>query len=180
MIIMITLFVFSGISTGPPDPSIHEVRALFDQATKEKTACYELIRQLESCHSIHNPVFAGYLACATMMRAKYAFNPLRKLTYFSKGKDMLQKCLEANPQHVELRFLRFTIQCNAPAFLGYHDHIPDDQTFLLQSIPLLKDQELKKIITDYMILSGRMKADGNECIMPSGSGKPSLHVLKSD
>ncbi|MEP6596944.1 MAG: hypothetical protein ABJA71_13410 [Ginsengibacter sp.] len=36
---------------------------------------------------------------------------------------MLDKAMDADAENVELKFLRFTIQTNVPAFLGYSDSI---------------------------------------------------------
>lgn len=85
-----------------------------------------------------------------MLMAKYVFNPFSKFSYFKKGKNMLEKAVHADKNNIELRFLRYTIQTNIPAFLGYNDDLETDRLFLKQSLANVKEPELKKIITTYL------------------------------
>lgn len=91
-------------------PSKSEVRSAFQKAAIEERSCSGLIKMLEVYNENNNPLLAGYKACATMMMAKYVFNPFTKLSYFSKGKSLLEKCIKADKQNIELRFLRYTVQ----------------------------------------------------------------------
>ena len=93
----------------------------------------------------------GYRGGATMLMAKHAFNPFSKLSYFKKGKLMLESAINADHTNVELRFLRYTIQTNVPGFLNYNSDKNLDRTFISQSLPKLKDQELKKIISEFLL-----------------------------
>lgn len=92
----------------------------------------------------------GYRAGATMLMAKHSLNPFNKLSYFKKGKTMLEKAIQAENNNVELRFLRYTIQTNVPSFLGYSSELIKDRSFLQQSVAGVRDAELKKIITAYL------------------------------
>ena len=85
-----------------------------------------------------------------MIMAKHVFNPFSKLSYFNKGKLILEKAIQAEGKNVELRFLRYSIQTNVPAFLGYKSNLKNDYNFLKQAIPGIKDSVLKKIITSYL------------------------------
>jgi hypothetical protein len=92
----------------------------------------------------------GYRACATMLMAKHVFNPFSKLSYFKRGRDILEKAIKADRDNIELRFLRYTIQTNVPAFLNYDQFKELDRLFLVNSISKLNDQKLKKIIIAYL------------------------------
>lgn len=84
-----------------------------------------------------------------MMMAKHVVNPFAKLSYFKKGKNMLEKAIEADSENVELRFLRYAAQTNAPSFLGYDDHIAGDKKFLLQTGDSI-DKTLKNFISSQL------------------------------
>jgi hypothetical protein len=131
-------------------PSLKSVRILYQKAPVQKESCKKLIEILSPYQSDTSPLFAGYNGCATMMMAKYTFNPFTKLSYFKTGKHLLENAIEADMDNVELRFLRFAVQTQIPSFLRYSNSIDMDKTFLLQSLPLLKDDDLKKMITDYL------------------------------
>ncbi len=65
----------------------------------------------------NEPLFLGYHGASQMMMAKHVGNPFKKLSYFNKGKDMYTAAINADPRNVELRFLRFSVQAEAPGFL---------------------------------------------------------------
>lgn len=134
-----------------------EVRTEFQKAAAEEKPCRDLIRLLQDYNEKNNPLLAGYRACATMMMAKYVFNPLTKLSYFSKGRSLLEKCIAADKQNIELRFLRYCVQRKAPFFLNYNSAIKEDRAILINSVPGLKDQGLKKMITRFLTIENTLK-----------------------
>ncbi len=148
-LIFILLITFSA-NCFAKTPSLDEVRLLYQKAVRGKAACQKLTAILHPYNEENNPLLGGYRACATMVMAKHTINPLRKLSYFSKGKQLLEKTIAADAKNVELRFLRFAVQTNLPSFLGYKDHIQKDKAFLIKSIGHLNDLELKRQVIAYL------------------------------
>jgi len=132
-------------------PAIKDVRIMLHNATSNEDDCNKLISLLVPFNETNNPLLYGYRGGATMLMAKHAFNPFSKLSYFKKGKLMLESAIKADRNNVELRFLRFTIQTNVPGFLNYNSDKNADRVFITQSLPKLKDQELYKIISAYLL-----------------------------
>jgi hypothetical protein len=132
-------------------PAIKDVRIMLHNATSNEEACNKLISLLLPFNETNNPLLLGYKGGATMLMAKHAFNPFSKLSYFKKGKVMLESAIKADRNNVELRFLRYTIQTNVPGFLNYSSDKNLDRTFITQSLPKIKDQELQKIISAYLL-----------------------------
>jgi hypothetical protein len=147
----------------PKEPSIKEVRVMYEKAATDKISCKKLINLLQPFGEKNNPLLLGYKGGATMMMAQYVQNPFTKLSYFKSGKDMLQKAIEVDERNVELRFLRFTVQSNVPAFLGYRNKIAEDKTFLLNSLSVKRDPFLEKLILTFLrnseILSEKEKQE---------------------
>ncbi|OIQ68228.1 hypothetical protein GALL_501850 [mine drainage metagenome] len=56
---------------------------------------------------------------------------------------------------VESHFIRFSIQRNLPAFLGYNRTIVQDSLLIEKRLPDIKDDDLKFRITEYF---SRLKA----------------------
>ena len=123
-------------------PALIEIRNLYEESSTSKDACIKLIGILEA-HK-NDPLYLGYDGCATMLMAKHVFNPFLKLSYFKKGKEMLENAIKADEKNFELRYLRFTAQTNMPSFLGYHDNIDMDKKFILNSFSQIKDISLKE------------------------------------
>lgn len=155
--ILVGSFLLLNVAGIAQTPIKGEVRALYQRAVTDEGAAEKLIKMLKPFNSKNNPLWAGYKASVTMLLAEHTFNPFKKLKYFNKGKKMLQEAVEADRTNIELRFLRFTAQSNAPSFLGYDDHIQADKKFLLQKVPQLSDATLKK----YLISSLQMTEVGH-------------------
>lgn len=132
-------------------PSQSEVREVFQKATVEERSCRNLLKLLEDYNEKNSPLLAGYKACATMIMAKYVVNPFTKLSYFSKGKLLLEKCITIDKQNIELRFLRYTIQRKVPFFLQYRSSLKEDERMIKGAVVNLKDTELKKMISEFLI-----------------------------
>lgn len=135
-------------------PSITTVRAALQSSSRDEKSCRQLIKMLHSYNEKNNPLLGGYKAAGTMMLAKYVFNPFSKFSNFLKGKSLLEKCIAADTQNIELRFLRYCIQRKAPAFLQYRSSLKEDQDLLLNPLIQVKDAELKKIIGSFLNSEG--------------------------
>ncbi len=131
-------------------PTENVVRHLFEKAVEDENACKKLIVLLEPFNENNNALFAGYKACGTMMMAKFVFNPFTKLTHFYTGKNLLENAIVSDKNNIELRFLRFTIQTNAPAFLNYKNSIKEDKLFLLNSFYKISNIDFKQLIIRYL------------------------------
>lgn len=147
--ILFSLKSLSSVSEVP----MTEVRSLFMKSVDDARSCQDLLKLLENYDEIKNPTLAGYKASAWMIMAKHSFNPMEKLSFFNKGKTLMESCIQASPENIELHFLRFSIQCNSPDFLGYNDSLMSDKSFLLKSINKKADKELNSIILSYMNVS---------------------------
>lgn len=143
--LLLCLLLFFGTSGYAQTNFINKVRLLYMEATKEKKACETLIRLLKSNNAKEKPLLLGYKGSATMIMARHVINPFTKLSHFKKGRNMLEKAIEADSDNVELRFLRYAVQTHAPSFLGYDRHIAGDKKFLLQASDSV-DQTIKELI----------------------------------
>lgn len=145
MIGAIALMVFSVISTPVPE-LLSTLRKNYEASSKSEKVCNEMLKQIPSECSV---TALGYKGALTMMKASYAWLPMDKLSYFNKGKDLLEQAIKKDPNNIELRYIRFSVQQSVPAMLGY-DHKAADRQFLEKNLPLEKDPELKKIIQLYL------------------------------
>ena len=130
-------------------PSPEQVRPMYKKAATDESACKDLIKILAPFTEKNNALLSGYKGSATMMMAKYVFNPFSKMSYFNKGKHILEKAINVEKNNVELRFLRYCVQRNIPFFLGYKTDIAADKEFILASVKSLDDEALRSMIVEY-------------------------------
>lgn len=149
-VILYFLLLIPGLSANCASPSIIEVRDLYKKATNDEATCEKLLQLLTPYSEKNNALLAGYKACATMVMAKHVFNPATKMSRFSQGSQMLEKCIVADKNNIELRFLRFAVQTKAPSFLNYNNAITEDKKLILSSLGQLTDAHLKQTIVSFM------------------------------
>jgi hypothetical protein len=104
----------------------------------------------------------AYFGVATAMYAELVSNPAEKLSYFSRGKDKIEKAIANDYWNEELRFLRYSVQDKAPWMLQYHDKLEEDSYYIYQSLSSGKMNKTKafwKIVIQFMIHSENISAD---------------------
>jgi len=143
------LFIISLFFSTTSSPNISYFRKLFAESSTNEMMAKVLLQDGDK-YSSQSIVYNGYYGAGKMIMAKYYLNPYSKLSSFSEGKSILESSIEKDTANVELRYLRLTIQNNAPSFLGYKSKVDDDRNFLTSSLSKLKDEELKTIISKYL------------------------------
>jgi len=137
-----------------------KIRGLYQHAPEFKKDAVELndlMHQVDSGSAA--PVLVCYKGANQMIQAKYHFNPFTKFEDFNTGKVLIQKAIARDKFNLEIHFIRYSIQSNLPAFLGYHDDLKTDKQFLLNNTKSSKDPELKKMIFDYLSGLSDIKPD---------------------
>ena len=127
-----------------------KIRSLYQRAAEVKQDALQLNQLLLPVESDAAPVMLCYKGAGEMMQAKYTFNPIVKLEKLNNGKALIKKAFCRDTLNLEMRFIRFSIQSNLPAFLGYHDELEYDKHFMLSNTKGSKDEELKAMIFNYL------------------------------
>ena len=133
--------------------SIIEVRTKYYQSAVKESAADDFYKEMNSMDVSTNSVLLGYKGMAYMLQAKYSWNPYVKLSSFNTGKDFLEQAIASDSNNIELRFLRFCIQENAPSMLNYGSYISEDKKLILATWKGVKDQDLKLKIKNYFMES---------------------------
>lgn len=129
---------------------IIELRNLYYKASTNKEDAEKFHKATMDATSIDKHLLSGYSGMSWMIKANHSFNPYNKLSYFFKGKALLDDAIAADPINIELRFLRYCVQTNAPGFLSYNANITGDKNIILAAYPAISDKDLKKRIKEYM------------------------------
>ena len=149
-ILIFLLFFIPAKKNYAHTPAIGDVRMLYKNAVVSSNSCATLLSLLKSFDEKNNPLLAGYKECATMIMAKYVINPFKKLSNFKQGKLLLEKSIAADKKNIELRFLRFSVQTEAPQFLGYNKAMQEDKSFIIKNFTSLTDLQLKQLIISFL------------------------------
>jgi len=134
-------------------PSVIEIRDFYYKAPHCREAAIAFLHLMNNADAESSAILLGYKGVANMIMAHYYYNPYSKLACFMKGREMIEKSVRSDPENVEIRFLRFCVQSNAPYFLGYNHEIQQDKMVILKNWPKIQDQDLKQRIREYMLAS---------------------------
>ncbi len=129
------------------------LRRLYYEAASERSSANKFMQTMKALPVESDPLLLCFKGMAHMIQANYSFNPYNKLSLFTKGKEMLERSVKMDPQNVEIRFMRFCVQTNAPFFLGYSSEVNLDKILILNSWSKITDEDLKNKIRNYMMES---------------------------
>ena len=131
---------------------VSHLRQLFLASYTNEQAAREFLNFFKK-PNLSSPCIVGYHGVAKIMMCNHVINPFSKWTYFNEGRKMLECAIAEDPNNIELHFLRFAVQTNAPAFLNYKQDIAEDKKLMhcfLKSAPSCNDEEeLRKIVIAY-------------------------------
>lgn len=123
---------------------MEHIRISYEEAPVNKTTCRAMIEKLAS--KTQSAVHLAYLGAFKAIWAKHTLNPLGKLSTFKKGKTLIEQAVRNDPDNVEIRFLRLSVQKNCPDFLGYNKQIEGDRQFIDANKARISSAQLKKML----------------------------------
>lgn len=150
------LFVFGLLfSLSFAGNDLEDIRNQFYSAATDKKETKQFHDDMKKLSRTGSPEIKGYTAMSWMLKARDSYSPYHKISHFNKGRKMLESAIKSDFQSAELRFLRFSVQTNAPFFLGYNGKIENDKAFLMDHILDNKnyesDPDLYDRIKDFLL-----------------------------
>lgn len=88
----------------------------------------------------------AYKGGLLMKKSGFMKTPAKKIEVFKVGHKLLEAAIDANPKNVEYRFIRLTIQENAPKILKYNKQITEDKALIVNGY-----QKMSKAIRAYIL-----------------------------
>lgn len=133
--------------------SIDNVRELYKGASKSKEKSDELYQALQSVKTSDDALLVGYKAASVTLKAKFAKEIKIKKELFKQGATLLEQQIEREPQNIELRLIRLSIQENTPKILKYHQNITEDKEFIINNISFIKNKNELNYFKDFIAQS---------------------------
>ena len=143
---ILVLLFFVNFSNAQSD--IQDIRKIFILSTDSYLKCTQL-NEMTSDKVTISPIYHSYNIVSKILESKYLINPVKKVKVFKENTKLLDSLLVSHPKILEIRFLRYSIQLNAPKILGYTNFVKEDYKFIMTHISYA-DEELKKFILPAM------------------------------
>lgn len=127
------------------------VRQNYIEASKNQKNTEEFYSFMEN-YSKDNKTLLAYKGASIAMKAKYAKQIKQKKSLFIEGVKIVEESIKNEPNNLEIRLIRLSIQENSPKILNYKNNIDDDKKLLLSNFNK-QNQSLKEYIKNYIVQS---------------------------
>ncbi len=146
MKLFLFLFLFAVKSPVAENPDLSELRKLYQSAATERSSSRRMESVLSGVDNNSNPVLVCYKGVSEMLEAKYSWNPYVKYKKFNTGRALMEKAIGREPDNIEMRLLRYSIQSSLPSFLNYHANIAADKVFLKNAVVSVQDKTVRDML----------------------------------
>jgi len=111
--------------------NLAELRSTYTQAVEDSKKADMLVKLANENKNV--AVYQAYLGAGHALQAKHSWNPGSKLSLAQKASEELNAAINKSPNDLEIRFLRFSVECNMPAFLNLSSHVQEDKLYILKN-----------------------------------------------
>ena len=132
---------------------LQKLRKEFRLLETSEKAITEIKQIVATTNQVSLPLKTAYYAVAEMTTAKYKVNPFSQISAFNSGKKLLESAVKADSLNPEIIYIRYTIQTQAPSFLGYTKNITADKNFLTKNLNAIKLDDVELYTTIYSYLN---------------------------
>ena len=108
-------------------------------------------------NSSSDPLIKGYKAAAEILEAKITTEKNKRKSFVKSGATDLESVIKSNPNNVELRLIRMSVQENIPKIVGYSKNLKEDKTYILTNYSK-QSAALKVYIKKFAMQSKTMTA----------------------
>ena len=109
---------------------LESLRNAYSKANTSNEGARTFIEVAEKKSST-DPVISGYKAASEILEAKITTEKNKRKTYVKSGATQLENLIKNNPNNIELRLIRLSIQENIPKIVGYSKNLKEDKTFII-------------------------------------------------
>ncbi len=104
---------------------LRKLRQQYYAAVQSADETEKLYKELKR-NTKPSPLIVAYTGSLEALRAKHALNPYNKLQYLKEADKTMKRAVKADPDNIEIRFLRYSYQYYVPEFLGYSENKEED------------------------------------------------------
>lgn len=111
-IIFFILLIFSFLLKAQ---DVHYYRNSINKAEHSKKDADAFLKKVSTDYQKTKlPIYQALSGVGNFFLAKHSYNPFNKISYFIKGKNMLDDSIKKDPNNLEMRLLRFISQKKIP------------------------------------------------------------------
>lgn len=132
-----------------PAIDLPEVRTAYRFAVESEVLTKTLFVNLTAVGKNDDPVLIAYKGAVGTMMAAYAHGLNEKKQIFRDGRELLEYAVATEPDNVEIRCIRLSVQENVPKITGYRKNQEEDKAFILQHYASMKDADAQAFVKGF-------------------------------
>ncbi|HMK06050.1 MAG TPA: hypothetical protein VK476_00885 [Flavobacterium sp.] len=149
MKLLIPIFMFFSFLS---NPDIAEIRKIYTNAAKSEASAKEFTAKIAGVADDSDKTLWAYKGASLTLIAKFANNIPDKISNLKEGAKMIDGAAASEPNNIEIRLIRFSVQENVPKIVNYRQNKKEDKAFILAHY---KEQNgaLKEYVKNFILLS---------------------------
>jgi len=161
--LLCAVLLMSFAEANVPSPKVVRKQLLLALENRKLTDSLDKVFTAAPNKSALNVCYWGVIQA---LKAKHAWNPYYKVKYLNDAEKILQTAVSRDPDNIEIRFMRFSIEHNVPGFLGYTKHLTADREEMIKQLErkyyATADQDVVITIIKFLLESKRCTPHEND------------------
>jgi len=149
MKLLMTLFLLVNFA-GTPD--LATIRKMYSDVAKSETNAKEFTERLSGVSNSDEKILVAYKAASILLESKFESIIGSKISRFKEGAKLLEATLKSDPNNIEIRMIRLSIQEDVPGITGYKKNIKEDKKFITTHYAE-QSGALKEYLKDFVLQS---------------------------
>lgn len=160
MKLLVSLTLLFGFSS---NPDIHEIRKMYPTVANSKITSKEFSSKLAGVTNDENKTLVAYKGASIIVESRFIKKVSDKMTHFKEGVKLIEFAVKKEPNTLEIRLIRLSIQENTPKIVKYRKNIEEDKNFILTHY---KDQsrDFKVYLKNFIMQSKSFSASEKQTI----------------
>lgn len=127
MKLLLTLFLLVNFTA---NPDLTTIRKMYPDVAKSEANAKEFTEKLSSISNSDEKILVAYKAASILVDSKFESLIGSKISRFKEGAKLLEATLKSDPNNIEIRMIRLSIQEDVPGITGYKKNIKEDKKFI--------------------------------------------------
>ena len=134
------------------NPDLSEIRKLYLNAMNSENLSKEFSSKLEGITKDDNKTLVAYKGASITLLSRFKKKVPDKMKIFKEGIKLVEFAVANEPNTLEIRLIRLSIQENVPKIVKYNKNIKEDKDFILTHY---KEQSatLKEYVKNFIMQS---------------------------
>lgn len=133
-------------------PDLASIRKMYSDVSKSEANAKEFSGKLAGISSNDDKILVAYKAASILLDSKFEKKLRDKMDRFKEGAKLLESTIKSEPNNIEIRMIRLSIQENVPGITGYKKNIKEDKKYITEHYAE-QSATLKEYLKDFILQS---------------------------